>query len=144
MHYTQEFSEIHALLDKMGDDDAAAEQNSGYFSVAHYHRVAIVLHAIQVTTSLDVDVEIATDNAATGVHTLKSITQLTADDDGAVVVIEIRAEELGKPTGASSTDYDWINVEVTPVGACTYSLLVYGIEPRYAPVSQTAYEEVVA
>lgn len=144
MSYTEEFSEVHALLDKMGSADAAAEENSGYFSVAQYHRIAIVLHAVQVTTSLDVDVEIATDNAATGVHTLKSITQLTADDDGAVVVIEIRGEELGKPASASSYNYDWINVEVTPVGACTYSLLVYGLEPRYGAVSQTPFAEVVA
>lgn len=141
--YTENFSEAHALLDKMGSASETGTADSGYFSMANYHRIAIVLHAIQVTTTLDVDIEIATDNAATGVFTLKSITQLTADDDGAVVVIEVRAEELGKPSGASSYNYDWVNVELTASGAATYSLLVYGIEPRYSPVSATPYAEVV-
>lgn len=144
MPYTEEFSEAHALLDKMGDDNAAAEQNSGYFSMALYHRIAIVLHAVQVTTTLDVDVEIATDAAGSDAVTLKSITQLTADDDDAVVVIEIRAEELGNPANTTVMNFDYVNVEVTPVGAATYSLLVYGIEPRYKPVTQTPYDEVVA
>lgn len=144
MAYTEEFSETHALLDKMGSASETGTADSGYFSMANYHRIAIVLHAVQVTTTLDVDIEVATDAAATGVHTLKSITQLTGDDDGAVVIIEIRAEELGKPTNASSENYDWVNVELTASGAATYSLLVYGLEPRYAPVSQTAFAEVVA
>jgi len=141
--YTRLFSELAAPLAKMGDDDAAAEQNSGYVNVAKYHRIAIVLYAIQVTTTLDLDVEITTDGVSAGLFTLKSITQLTADDDGAVVVIEIRTDELGKPSGASSENYDYVNIEVTPVGACTYSCMVFGLVPRYAPVDQPGWAEVV-
>lgn len=144
MAYTEEFSEQHAVLAKMGAAAATTEANSGYVSMAQYHRIAIVLHAVQVTTTCDLDVEVATDANATGVHTLKSITQLTSDDDGAIVVIELRAEELGKPDSASSYNYDYVNVEITPNGALTYSCIIYGIEPRYAPVSQTAFDEVVA
>lgn len=144
MSYTAQFNEEHAILAKMGASALAAEANSGYVNVGNYHRIAIVLHAVQVTTTLDVDIEIAEDANATNVHTLKSITQLTADDDTAVVVINIRGEELGKPTGASGINYEWLNVEVTPSGALTYSLIVYGLEPRYARVSQTAFAEVVA
>ncbi len=146
--YTEQFAEAHAPLAAFGATAATTEQNSGYVNMANYHRIAVVFYVLQTTTTLDVDVEITTDGVSAGLFTLKSITQLDSSADDKVVVIEIRAEELGYPVNglntASSTNYDWINIEVTPSGACAFTCLVLGIEPRYAPVDQTLYEEVVS
>lgn len=142
--YTHRFDEYAKLLKDVGYSGVSSVQDTGYVNVADYRRVAIVIKAIAVGTTLDADVEIATDNAATGVYTLKSITQLESDDDDAIVLLNVRDEELSKPSSADSSEYDWINVETTPAGSCTYVVLVFGLEPRYAPVGTTEWDEVVA
>ena len=145
MPYTEQFSEVHALLDKMVVSGGVAGANSGYNSLAKYHRAVIIIVPLSIASTFNVDIEVAEDAAGTHAHTLKSITQMTAADNGGVVQIEIRGEELANPTGASGSNYDFINVEVTPAGgAATYVVLLYGIEPRYAEVDQSLLTEVVA
>lgn len=141
--YTERFDESAKLLADVGYSGVTTEQNTGFINIANYRRVAVVIKAIAVGTTLDADVEITTDGVSAGLHTLKSITQLGGSDDAAVVLINIRDEELSKPTGASSKEYDWINIETTPSGSCTYVVLVFGLEPRYSPVGNTDYDEVV-
>lgn len=142
--YTQRFDEYAKLLKDVGYSGVTSAQDTGYVNIANYRRVAIIIKAIAVGTTLDADIEIATDDSATGVYTLKSITQLEAADDAAVVLVNVRDEELSKPALASSSQYDWINVETTPSGSGTYVVLVFGLEPRYAPVGTTEWDEVVA
>lgn len=142
--YTELFSENAAPLAVFSGSGATTEQNSGYVNVGKYHRIAVVLHAIAVGTTLDLDVEITTDGVSAGLFTLKSITQLGGSDDGDLVVVEIRTDELGKPTGAPSENYDWVNVEITPSGSSTFSCIVYGLMPRYGAVDSTLWDEVVS
>lgn len=141
--YTELFSENFAPIAFLGAGAGTAEQNSGYVNLAKYHRVAIVLHVITTGTTLDLDVEIATDADAANVFTFKHITQLVAADDAEIFVVEIRTDELGKPTGASSENYDWLNVEITPSAAAAYSCVVYGFVPRYGPIDSTLWDEIV-
>jgi hypothetical protein len=119
-------------------------QDTGYVNVANYRRVVVIIKAIAVGTSLNADVEITTDGVSAGLHTLKSITELGGSDDDAVVLINVRDEELSKPTDATSQEYDWINIETTPSGTCSYVVFVFGIEPRYEPVGTSEWDEVVA
>ena len=144
MDYTKLFSEEAAPLAVFGSAAATTEQNSGYVNLAKYHRIAVVLHAIGVGTTLDMDVEIATDAAATDVYTLKSMAQMDSEGDGEIVVVEIRTDELGTCRPArSGENYDWLNVEVTPSGSCAFSCIVYGLVPRYEPVDSTLWDQVI-
>lgn len=143
--YTERFSEVNRLLTVGYYSGVASEQNTTVVNVAQYHRVAVIIHAIDVGTTLDCDVEIGTTSAMTDAFTLKSITQLTqaGADDASSVCIEIQTEEMTNPTGATNPLNDWIRVETTPAGASTYVVEVYGLIPRYAPVSTTIWDEVV-
>lgn len=144
MSYTNQFSEDHKLLAQVHYAGVTTEQNTSWISLQNYHRAAIVISASNVTTTLDADLEIATDSSATGLFTLKSITQLTSGDDNARVVIELQSEELSKPTGASSKEYDYIRLETTPNGSATYTVTVWGLQPRMSPVGVTEWDEVVS
>jgi len=144
MTYTQQFSEYTKLLSHNIYEGVTTEQNTTFVNIKNYRRLAIMIVTLDVGTTLDADVEITTDGVSAGLHTLKSITQFTSGDDAAKTVIEIRDEELSKPTGASSQEYDWVRVETTPSGAATYTVSVFGIEPRYLPVGVTEWDEVVA
>jgi hypothetical protein len=125
-----------------------SEQNTAWFDVGGFHRVFVDISAGNIGTSLDVDIEIATDSAASGLLTLKSITQLTeaGSDDDSDVGIEIQMEELSMPTGAAAADrgkYHWMRVELTPSGATLLSCKVYGVPARFAPVDVTNWDEIV-
>lgn len=137
------FSEQCAPLERYGSANVSSEANTGYVNVSKYARIAVVCHAILVGTSLDIDIEIATNGSGAGVHTLKSIAALSGTDDDSLVVIEINGDELTDPAGASSRDYDWLNVEINASGTCAVSVVIYGLEPRYQPVDQTLWDEVV-
>lgn len=144
MSYTEEFAEGHKLLSVNFYSGVTTEQNTTFVSLQNYHRVAILIWASNVTTTLDADVEVSTTGLAdSSLHTLKSITQLTSGDDAARVAIEIQSEELSKPTGAPSVEYDYLRVETTPSGSGTYMVAVIGISPRYKPVGVNEWDEVV-
>jgi hypothetical protein len=142
------FYEVAELLAVLPPASQTTEQQSGYVDMAKYERIFAILSVGAMTTNatLDVDVEITTDGEAAGLHTLKSITQLTeAGGDGdQEIIIEIRAEELSKPSGAPSQEYQYVNIEVTPaVAAVILGLHVFGYAPRYAPVPTTLWQEIV-
>ena len=146
MSYTERFSEKMYPLGYLHPDSyAAGEQNSGYVSLANYHRAWIVLHVgdMAATATLDLDIEQATDTSGTGAKAItgKSITQLTqAGGDGDdLVCVEIQTEELDVDGG-----FDCINAELTVgTAAVECSLIIYGCIPRFKPTATTNWQEVV-
>lgn len=146
MSYTENFAEGFAPLAAFGAAAATTEQNSGYVNMAKYHRLVIILYVLTTGTTLDLDVEVTTDGVSAGLFNLpgKSITQLTSSDDDVTLCIDIRADELGKPAGAPSENYDWVNIEITPSGAANFTCLVFGAEPRFAPIDQTLWEQAIS
>jgi hypothetical protein len=147
MSYTEAFDEVHELVASLSSQAAngtVGEHNTGWFYAGNFHRFQVVLTAGEPggASTIDVDVEEATDNAGTGIQTIagKTITQLAAADAGETVQIRLRTEEMDVPN-----DYDWLQIEVTvAVNTYTYDLKVWGIIPRFAPVSVTNIAEIVA
>lgn len=143
MTYTAKFAELHELLAVTYPASYSGEQNTDYVYVGNFHRLVIMIVAGNIGTSLDVDIEIATDSAGAGLVTMtgKSITQLTqaGSDDDSVALIEIRGEEFN----VEGVHYDYLRVESTPSGASLYTVLIWGAVPRNAPASVTALDEVV-
>lgn len=144
MAYNERFDEYVKLLADVGYSGVTTEQNTGYINIKNYRRIAIIIKAINVTTTLDADLEITTDGVSAGLKTLKSITQLTGGDDADCVLINLRDEEMSHPDSASSVEYDWINLETTPSGSATYTVLVFGLDPRSKPVGATEWDQVIA
>jgi hypothetical protein len=145
--YTKQFTECHKVLAKLTPGTRSAETNvpaSTWIDLKNYNRVVVIIEGGTVATTLDADIEIATDESGSDLHTLKSITQLGADDDDVIVAVEIRTEELSKPASASGQNYRYMRVETTPSGNCVYSVLVLGFVARYEPVGITEWEEVVS
>lgn len=143
------FYEQAELLAVLSPASQTTEQNSGYVDMAKYERIVAVLSVGAMTTNatLDADVEITTDGVSAGLHTLKSITQLTeAGGDGdQEILIEIRAEELSNPSGAPADEYRYVNIEVTPATAAVIlGLHVFGFASRLEPVATTLWQEIVS
>lgn len=140
MSYTERFTERVALLATVLPPTAAqtSEVNTSWISVANYRRIAIVLLGNTVGTTLDVDIEVATDSSASNLATLKSITQVTAADT-LKACIEIHDEELN----IAGVEHDYIRVEITPSGNNYVAAVVLGLEPTYVPVDVTAWDEIV-
>jgi hypothetical protein len=140
MSMTELFSETHALLAQINPASYAAEQNTGYVSLANYHRAVIIIHAGVLGGDLDVDIEEATSTAGTGAQSFdaggKDVTVHNADDN-LVHVIEINADELDITDG-----YKCINVEATPGAGSIFGVQIWGTVPRFAPVSTTGLNGV--
>ncbi len=143
--YTVRFSERNEFLAHLPADSETTEVNTAWVSLANYHRAVILVSVgdMAASSTLDIDIEQATDSGGTGVKNItgKSITQLTqaGTDSNKIVIIEIQSEELDV-----ASDFDHIRVEVTPaVGAVEFAVFVLGFEPRFAPVSTTAIDEIV-
>lgn len=145
MSYTARFTENAAYLGGIYALGVAANttNDTGNLLLENYHRAVIIIHPMDVNDALDVDVEEATD-ATAGTRTQmdsggKDITVATTDT--APSVIEIRTEELNV-----QSSYKYINVEVTTAntggGGNDYLVEVWGLEPRYAPVSTTTLDSV--
>lgn len=144
MAYTQRFDEYTKILTENGYTAVSSEQNTTFVNIKNYRKVAILIKCLTVATSLDADVEVSTDGVTGGLFTLKSITQVGGSGDSDIILINVRDEELSKPVGASATEYEWLRVETTPSGSCTYVVIVFGLEPRFAPVGTTEYDQVIA
>ena len=145
MSYTERFSEVVDVLATLAPttaNGAVGAHNSAWASMADYHRAFALLHIgqVAVTGTLDLALYQATDSAGGGAKAIsgKSITQLTASDDG-YVGIELRSEELDVAGG-----FDYVRVQVT-VGTdtFTYSLHVFGFDMRYEPAGVTDFQELV-
>ncbi len=138
-----DFAEAFAPFHKSALVAVTTEQNTGYLAIASYQRIAILIHALVVTTTLNIDIEIGTSAAGANAHTLKSATQRVAADDNKLIVFDIRPDELSNPSGTAIREFTHLNVEVTPDGAATVSVIVLGI-PAYAPADQTLWAEAVS
>ncbi len=141
MAYTNLFTERAELLGTINPASYNAEQNTGYVSLANYHRCAIILHCGVIGGNLDVDIEEGTDTSGTGAQTLDSgafdITKTATTDNNTVSVIEFPTERLDV-----ADDYDCVNVEVTPASAGIFSVEVWGLEPRFAPCTNSLLDVV--
>lgn len=145
--YTVNFTEIHELLGHIPADSETTEQNTGFIYAGNHHRFVTLISVGDMATNatFDVDIEQATNSAGSGTVknvTGKSITQLTQAGSGSnkVVIIELRSEELDVAGG-----FDHFNVECTPATAAVeFSVMVFGFEARYRPVSTTSVEEIKA
>jgi len=142
MSYTERFTEGAALLGVIDPASHTAEKNTGYVSMANYGRAVIILHCGVIGGNLDVDIETAKDTSGTGAKTFdsgnKDTTKTATTDNNTVTVIEIKAEEFDVANG-----FDCLNVEVTPASAGIFGVQVWGLEPRYKPVSTTLLDAVV-
>lgn len=146
MDYTARFSELHyPLAVEHADSQAAGTHLTSYVSLANYHRAVVVLDVgdMQSTATLDCKIRQATDTSGTGVKdvTDKAITQLTqaGGDGNQLLCIELQTEELDVDGG-----FDCITVSITIANAnVEYSVIIYGIEPRYMPTATTNWEEIV-
>lgn len=142
--YTARFSEQWELIDTVYALGVAAntETNSGFNSLANYHRVAIIIHPMDVNDALDVDIEQATDTAGTGIKAFHSndhdITVQTTDTKPSV--IEIQTEELDV-----TNKFDCLQVEVTTAdtggGGNDFLVEIWGL-PRFLPASTTNLDSV--
>lgn len=137
--YTERFSEVWALLAEIQGSAASTEQNTGYVSLANYHRAVVMICPISLGSDLDVDLEQGTTTAGAGAKTVdsgnKDIT--VASTDTAPSIIELRTEELDV-----TNSFDCLNVEVTPTVASYFWVGLWGGVPRFAPVSTTNLDSV--
>ena len=150
--YTEQFTEVHdvlATIPPLAANAAVGVHNSGYVSLADYHRAFIWLDLGEAGqgATLDVAITQATDALGTGAVALltpagvtKNPTTLVVADAGRHVGIEIRSEELDVTNG-----YVFIQAAITVAGDTYYSdLAILGIVSRYEAVGVTDFVEVVA
>ena len=148
MPYQELDTERMQLLAVIHADVGAAgtTYRTPYFSMQGQHKVLVLISVGDITATGTVDVALleATDAAGTGAKLIagKAITQLTAagGDSNDAVAINLRTEEMD---AAGNFDHVSVRVRVTTANA-NFGLFVLGNVPRYAPVSQTAWTEVVA
>lgn len=150
MSYTERFSEVHypLLTVPPAVKSATTEQISSYVSLANYHRAALVIQtgAIAATGTVKVRLIQAKDTSGTtpiGIPTTatqdKITSTLTTADANSVIVIELRTEELDVNNGYDcvAIGYD-VDTDTVALG-----IVLYGIEPRFAAVPTTNYNEIV-
>jgi len=140
--YTERFSEVHEFLAAIAPASYSTEQNTGYVSLANFHRAVVIAHAGVLGQNVDFDFEQGTSTAGAGAATFdaggKDFLWAATTDNNVVRVIEIRNEEFNIAGG-----YDCLNVEATPAGASSiFGVQIWGIVPRFAPVSTASLETV--
>lgn len=148
MSYTNRVSEVMALLYNLAPVSVTngVEVFTSYVSMANYHRAAIVIHTGVMAggSTINAVVHQATDTTGAGVKHLtatKAITQLTqaGGDSGKDVIIEIQSEDLDVTNA-----FHCIALGYTVASAASImSIEIYGVEPRFASVATTAWDEVV-
>ena len=152
MSYTEQFTETHDVLAALAPTAAlaaVATHNTGYVSLADYHRAFVWLHIGELgpLSTIDVNLTQATDALGTGAMALtniaagtKSPVQIVTADEGNYIGIEVRSEEFDVDNG-----YVFLNAAVVIGGEVSYySCVIFGIVSRYEPVGVTDFQEVVA
>ncbi len=139
------FTEVNKVLAAAAALDANASvgtHSTGWLDLTGVGRVMVLVQLAEVTATgtLDVSIWEASDGAGTGAALVagKEITQVVAADEGALIGIELRADELG---------FGMSHIQVRAVvgtDTANYSLLVLGHAVAYAPVGVTLFEEVVS
>lgn len=144
--YTELFSEVTSLLISENNPALpAGTYDTGWVSLAQYHRAVAVLNVVDMGagSTLDFSIRQATDTAGTGAKAIagKAATQLTqaGGDVDSDVAIELQTEELDVAAG-----FDCVNLRlVVAVDIIVASYRLYGRVPRYAPTGTTAWTEVI-
>ncbi|HUW11209.1 MAG TPA: hypothetical protein VM537_15875 [Anaerolineae bacterium] len=142
--YTNRFCEQWELVDVVYGDAVAVntETNSGYNSCAGYHRIAIIIHPVDVNDALDVDIEQGTTTAGAGAKTVGAAGHdiTVATTDTAPSIIELCMDELDVDGG-----FDCVNVEITTAntggGANDFACAIYGL-PRFLPASTSNWDSI--
>lgn len=147
MNAMQQFTEMNEYLGDLAPitvNGAVGAHTTGYFSVGDAHRIVGLMQigtAGAAGSTIDVTVQEATDADGTGAQNLdgKAPAQIVAADEGGLVAIEIRAEELDITNG-----YGYLQFTVTVgTNTFTYSLLALGFPLRYAPADISLWTEIV-
>lgn len=150
MAFTERFSETHAVLASinLAVKSPAAKQYSAYVSLKNYHRAAAVFHigAVAATGTVVLEIVQAQNSSGAGVKGIpttaaqsKKTTVLTTADANSVCIIELRTEEMDIANGFEHVAIAH-DVDTDTVGLAG---ILYGIEPRYAPVPVTNVNEIV-
>ena len=150
MAYTENFTEKHYPLIQVvpAVKSPAGEVISSYVSLANYHRAVLLIQfgAIAATGTVRVRLIQATDTSGTspkGIPTTATQDKITSaivtGDANSVVAIELRTEELDVTGGYDcvAVGFD-VDTDTVAMGA-----VLYGIEPRFAAVAATGYNEIV-
>lgn len=145
--YTEQFTEVHdilATLPPTAGNAAVGTHNSGYVSLADYHRAFVWLDLGEAGQGATANVAItqATSAAGAGAKALttpagatKNPAQIVAADAGGHIGVEVRSEELDITNG-----YIFLQAAVTIAGdTYYYDLVIFGIVSRYEPVGVTDF-----
>lgn len=150
MSFTERFTEKHYPLITVAPTtyQAAAAVDTAYVSLANYHRAALVIHLgnVSATGTVTFQIRQATNTSGGSVKGIpttagqsKITTALANADDNGIVVIELRTEELDVANG-----FDCVGVRYdVDTDTADFSAILYGIEPRFSPVTSTGFNEIV-
>ena len=147
MSYTEQFTEVHDVLATIpctAANAAMGAHNTGYVSLADYHRAFVWWDIGEPAQGATMDLVLTQATSAAGVGAMalttpaaatKNPAQIVAADAGEHVGIEIRSEELDITNG-----YIFVQAEITiAVGAFYSDLVIFGIVSRYEPVGVTDF-----
>lgn len=132
------FTEMVEVLAQIDPASYNSAQATARIKVDKHTRVVVIMQNGLIASTGTLDLKIEQANAASGgtvkAITGKAITQLTDADDNKIRIIELLTSELDVNGG-----FAWIVVTATPATAASLlSLLVLGVDPKYAPVTQPA------
>ena len=152
--YTERISERMFPAGKI-DPDAyvPAVYQTGWVYCGNAHRIQALLSVGEMAQGATLDAQLWQASDALGTNAAlilnkagtawKVITQLTAagGDGDDTLVIECQTEELAQN---GSLKNEWVNLIVTvAVGNVDFGAILFTESPRFAPVSQANYTEVV-
>lgn len=141
--YTAQVSERMNPLAKIDAASYSAEQVTAWVSLSNYNRAFAVINvgAIAANRQIQARLEQATGANGEGQKVIagkESAVLLTADQNG-LIAIELQTEELDVNGG-----YDHVLLKLMiQGGAIICGAVLYGCEPRYAPVGQANWIEVI-
>lgn len=137
---TSGLNEIMQPLAKIDPASYTTAQSTGWVAAEGHMRYAALIQvgAIASTGTFNAKLEAATSAAGAGAADItgKAITQLSDTGDNQLLMIDLSADEI--------SGYSHIRLTLTPATAATIvGAVLVGYSPRYAPVSQTNYGQVV-
>jgi hypothetical protein len=146
MSYTNQVSEVmYPLATHHPLTRQSATHVSNWVSLANYHRAWFFLDAgvFGQGTTVNAGLQQATSVAGAGAKAIagKTITVLTkaGADDNSLDCIELQTEELDV-----DGRFEFVRFYVTIAGGDVgYSATLFGVEPRFAPVPTTNWNEIV-
>ena len=135
--YTQSIFESQKILDKILPQSVTTDATGSYTSVKGFQRFCFnaMIGAIAAGAGVTVRIRQAKDGSGTAVKALKTDTALVDTDDGQVIGIDVRSEELDVDGG-----FDFVRIEVIVTGAAAVlvSGQLIGYERDYLPSAVNA------